>query len=172
MQTELNYILAVDRLRSEAAELFSAFAGSPEKITKLASVIKNLKAASPQKEMVLQSARAIEVGVYRGSIVLGWAAVIDAYQHKVFDDQTMVRDFFSTLNCPIIHLELYREKYAERNFLDIARKTGLTTKADYNELVGMLNERNACAHPSDRWPTLNEATGYLDKVVRHINSVN
>lgn len=172
MQNEVKYVVAADNFRKDAIELFAPFSGSPTKVLKLENSIRSLSASAPQREMVMQAARAAENQVYRGSIVLAWAAVIDAVQNYIFNSDSNRNAFFSCNGRNEISLEIYRERFGERDSLDVAKKAGLINKQTHKELVAMLDERNACAHPSDRWPTINEATGFIDKTVRHINAFN
>lgn len=56
--------------------------------------------------------------------------------------------------------------------IEAARKLGLCTKTFMKALHGLLNKRNECAHPSDFFPDLNEALGYLSEIFKRIETLN
>jgi hypothetical protein len=48
---------------------------------------------------------------------------------------------------------------------------GLCEKSERKALLGVLNKRNECAHPSDFYPGLNESLGYFSELLKRIETL-
>jgi hypothetical protein len=121
-----------------------------------------------QDDMFRQSLRSIESGVFRGAIVLCWAATVDYLQ------EFAASDGFAKLNAArpkwsdISTLEELREKHAEAQQVEAMRAAGYLTKAEKHAFDGLRTRRNECAHPSNYFPSLNEALGYFSEAIQRI----
>ncbi len=60
------------------------------------------------------------------------------------------------------------EYVPERQFVEVLRDRGLATKNEVAALVGLLQRRNECAHPSGYLPGINETLGYLAEILQRI----
>ena len=61
-----------------------------------------------------------------------------------------------------------REYVPERQLVEVTQNLGLSTKTQMKGLVGLLDRRNECAHPSDYYPQLNETLGYVSELLQRI----
>ena len=51
------------------------------------------------------------------------------------------------------------------------KSTGLTSKTVTKALLGLLNKRNECAHPSEYYPGLTETLGYVTELLQRIEAI-
>jgi hypothetical protein len=51
------------------------------------------------------------------------------------------------------------------------QKVGLCGKTVTKDLMGLLNKRNECAHPSDYNPELNETLEYISEILNRLKSL-
>ncbi len=52
--------------------------------------------------------------------------------------------------------------------IEAARDVGLCRKNEVKALLGLLNKRNECAHPSDFYPGLNHTLGFVSELLQRI----
>jgi hypothetical protein len=60
------------------------------------------------------------------------------------------------------------ESVPERQLIEALKDLGLATKNEVAALVGLLQRRNECAHPSNYFPKVNETMGYLAEIIQRI----
>jgi len=118
-----------------------------------------------QDDLIRQSLRCVEVGVFRGAHVLSWAAVMDYLHEWLFLDGfkkiLAVRPNWKGIST----LEELRGNYSEFQIIDAFRDCGYCSKSMEKALKGLLGTRNECAHPSDYYPDLNTTLGYISEVI-------
>lgn len=117
-----------------------------------------------QDELLKQSLRCVEHALYRAAHVMAWAAMMDFLEEKMAADKLKrvrrLRPKWSTSS-----IQDLREDIAEYHLVAITRDLGLCSKNEVKTLHGMLNDRNECAHPSDFHPGLDEALGYISRIL-------
>ncbi len=64
-----------------------------------------------------------------------------------------------------------REYVNEYQLVEACQDLGLSTKNEVKALLGLLNKRNECAHPSNYYPQLNETLGYISEVIQRIKTL-
>jgi hypothetical protein len=72
---------------------------------------------------------------------------------------------------PYSTVEDLRENVNEFQLIDACRDLGLASKNDVKALHGLLNKRNECAHPSEFFPGLNDALGYISEILMRIEKL-
>lgn len=65
-------------------------------------------------------------------------------------------------------MEELREKYPEHQIVEVTRDVGLCQENETKALLGLLNKRNECAHPSEFYPGLNETLGFVSELLKRI----
>lgn len=123
-----------------------------------------------QSDMLRQALRCVEVGVFRGAHVLAWAALADYLQRRA------EQDGFSALNAKypkwsISSLDDLRDSIGEHNLIEGLHGAGLLTKGEKKSLLALLNKRNECAHPTDYFPDLNQALGFVSECIGRIDAL-
>jgi hypothetical protein len=171
-RTAQQIIEGVFAFERDAHNLLGAFETAPSRVISLADTrrqigILNLK----QTELLEEAVVAIEHGLYRPAIVMGWAAFMDFLQ------EMMASDGFTRLHQErpawakhTTLLEL-REGQTEFAMLDAARDLRLVTKSEHKSLHGLLSKRNESAHPSGYKPGLNEALGYISELLNRVPTI-
>ena len=61
--------------------------------------------------------------------------------------------------------------YVEHQIIESTEAIGLCEKSERKALLGLLNKRNECAHPSDFYPGLNESLGYFSELLKRIETL-
>jgi len=152
---------------SDVQKQFAAYEGSSTRVFNLKETYDDLAGLSHhQKSLFSQAMTAIEVGLFRAAVVLAWAGFIDVLEAKLSSDGWVkANSVWPTF--PISKtLEELRESYTEHAFIILGKECGLYGKQTMNTLHGALSERNQCAHPGNADPGMNEALGYVSKLLK------
>jgi hypothetical protein len=166
---------ALERWRRVAAEFALAAhevlgraETAPSRIITLdASYARLEKLSLQQDELLRQALRCVEHQLYRAAHVMAWSAFMDFLEEKLAaDGLAAVRA--ARPKWPAAATELLREGVNEYQLIEVAHAVGLCTKNQTKALLGLLNKRNECAHPSVYFPNLNEALGYITEIMQRI----
>lgn len=158
-------------LQADLATHLGQVETSPARVITVEKTLHTLTALNvSQKDLLIQAVQCIQFGVFRASIVLAWAGIVDYVQ------QRLAVDGFKQLNSvrpnwKITDTEDLRERFTEYAIIEAARYAGLYGKNMMKTLHGHLHTRNQAAHPSGYDPGLNEALGYLSDLLQHIRRV-
>lgn len=165
--------LAGDMGRSAAAFLsdvqkqFAKFEGSSTRVITLRETYDELAGLSQyQKSLFAQSMTAIEAGLFRAAVVLAWAGFVDVLETKLASDGWVKVNSIRPTFAMTRTLEEVRESLTEHAFVILGKECGLYGKGTMNTLHGALAERNQCAHPGNPDPGMNEALGYVSKLLK------
>jgi hypothetical protein len=158
------------RLEAEARAILAKHEATPERVVTLEQSYDKLDALSiDQDELFREALRATESGLFRAAHVLAWAGLIDFLHHYLWDNfqaELAVERPKWTVNAA----EDLRD-YTDHQVIE----TGKIVKAYSNPMMkalhGLLNTRNECAHPSDFYPALNDALGYLSSLLQRIKTL-
>jgi hypothetical protein len=96
-----------------------------------------------------------------------WAGFMDFLEEKLASDG-LVKVRAARPAWKGKDVEEMREHVSEHQLVEVAQVIGLCTKNQTKALLGLLNKRNECAHPSNYHPNLNEALGYISEVISRI----
>jgi len=98
---------------------------------------------------------------------MAWAGFMDYLEEKIavdnFDKLRKARP-----NWSIKTIEDLREHAPEYQIVEACKDIGLCSRNETRALLGLLNKRNECAHPSDYFPDLNEGLGFISEVLHRI----
>lgn len=123
-----------------------------------------------QDDLMKQALRCIEEGLYRAAHVMAWAAFMDFLEEKYQSDGLVklraARSAWKGKN-----IEEVREYVNEYQLVEASQDLGLNTKNEVKALLGLLNKRNECAHPSNYYPQLNDTLGYISEILQRIQTL-
>lgn len=162
----------IAELEVEARTILGTHEATPERVITLEQSYAALtKLSISQDELFREALRAVEFGLFRAAHVLAWAGFIDYLHNYLWDRyEAELRQERSKWN-----LQSAEDLRDHADFQVI--ETGKVVKAYSNTLMkalhGSLNTRNECAHPSEYYPDLNDALGYvsgLSKRVAHLQA--
>lgn len=162
---------SVELFRAEAEKILGFSEESVHRTAELSASYARIEQLSlEQADMLKQSLRCVEVGVYRAAHVLAWATVADYLQHF------LQADGFSAINAKypawnIKSLDDVRDTIGEYNLIEGMFRAGLISKAEKKALHSLLNKRNECAHPSEYFPDLNQSLGYVSECISRLTGL-
>jgi hypothetical protein len=121
-----------------------------------------------QDEMMRESLRCAEHGLNRAAYVMSWAACVDLIKEKLASDG-LIKLRAQRPNWPQnADVSELAEKFPEYQLIEALKAVGLVGRGEMNALIGLLQRRNECAHPTGYVPTLNETLGYISEVIQRI----
>ncbi|MEM1087136.1 MAG: hypothetical protein AAGH90_05355 [Pseudomonadota bacterium] len=123
-----------------------------------------------QVDLMRQSLRCIEHGIFRAAHVMCWAATADFLQELCAADG-FVRILAVRSKWTLTDIESLRETCTEYALIEAMKAADIITKSDMKGLHGLLNRRNECAHPSDVFPDFNQSLGYVGENIARMKSV-
>lgn len=107
----------------------------------------------------------LENELYRSGIILAWAGHFHVFSEVCYqkheNDIRAARPKWTFKD-----LADLKERFAEAQFLTVAKEVKFTTNAKLRILDGQLSLRNQCAHPTLYRPSMNAAIGYVDEMIR------
>ena len=114
-----------------------------------------------------QALRCVEQRLFRAAHVMAWAAFMDFLEEKLASDGlAKVRAARPAWKAHSV--EELREHQPEYQIVEVTQAVGLCGKSEAKALLGLLNGRNECAHPSSYYPQLNETLGYISQLLQRI----
>jgi hypothetical protein len=120
-----------------------------------------------QDGLIRQALRCIENALFRAAHVMAWAGFIDFVEEKLASDG-LKKLRQARPNWRIKTMVELRERVPEYQLIEACRDVGLCSKNETKALLGLLNKRNECAHPSNYFPGLNESLGYISELLQRI----
>lgn len=157
--------------RQEAHKILGVHEESLSRVVLLKKTYEDLgKLSIQQDDLFRQALRCCEKELHRAAHVMAWAAFMDFLEEKLSSDNfKKVR--IACPNWKFGSVEELREKIAEYQIIESTKKVGLCGKNQTNALLGLLNKRNECAHPSNFYPGLNETLGYISEIFQRIKTI-
>lgn len=143
----------------ESRRVLSRIESSGERLITIEDAYKELTSLNiKQDELIRESLRCIEVGLFRAAHVLAWSAMSDFLSN-------LLASKFKKENDAI------REQFNDNRMLEQLRTNGLITKSLEKSLKGLLNKRDECGHPSDYFPELDQTLGYVREILSRISYI-
>lgn len=123
-----------------------------------------------QDDLMKQALRCAESGLYRAAHVMAWAAFMDFLEEK-YQSDGLVKLRAARTSWRGKNIEEMREYVNEFQLVEASQDLGLCRKNEVKALLGLLNKRNECAHPSNYYPQLNDTLGYISEVLQRITTL-
>lgn len=158
-------------LRKEAHDILAVLESSASRLVLLERSYSQLGILSiRQDDLLRQALRCVENELFRAAHVMAWAAFMDFLEEKIAGDK-LVRLRSARPTWKANSVEELRENVVEFQLIEASRDLGLIGKTEMKALHGLLNKRNECAHPSNYFPGLNEALGYVSEILQRIKTL-
>ncbi len=169
-----NYDLVsrIEAFKGEIHDLLSKHETSSSRVYHLTTTYNQLKGLSlNQDDLCRQALRCAEHELYRSAHVMVWAAFMDFLEHILaVDGLKKLHSNYPSL-AQFKSIEDLRENVSEHTLIEIGRKLQLLGKTQSKALLGLLNKRNECAHPSTYYPGFNETLGYISEVFKRMEQL-
>ncbi len=122
--------------------------------------------ALEQDELLKDSLRAAEAGLFSASHTLGWGGLVD-FLYKPFTVDAVNN------KRPRWRLESLEELHAkpDSQLIDVGKEIGYYGESIRKTLQGLLNDRNRCSHGSGYSPVLDDVQGFLSKIFHVITDL-
>lgn len=160
----------VSDLEAEARDILGQHEASQDRVVFLENSYEALSDLSvEQDELFREALRATELGLYRAAHVLAWAGFVD-FLHKYLWNNFEPDILAARPNWTLADSESFRD-HADYQVIEAAKVAGVYGNTLMKALHGLLNTRNECAHPSEFFPDLNDALGYLSSLMKRIDSL-
>ncbi len=155
-------------LEVDARSLLGKYEAAPERVVTLEQSYDRLSALSvDQDELFREALRAVEAGLFRAAHVLAWAGFVD-FLHNYLWDHYRAGLVTERPKWSLTSAEDLREQ-TDHSVIEAGRQISAYSKTPMKALHGLLNTRNECAHPSDFFPDLNDALGYMSSLFKRID---
>jgi hypothetical protein len=171
--SDLDWIAKANRFEANAHKILGVHEGSKKsRVVLLEEMYNRLGLLSlKQDDLFRQALRCAENGLYRAAHVMAWAACMDYIQKKLAEDGLQsVRRARPTWQGS--NIDEMAEYVPERQLVEVLKDVGFLTKNQVAALVGLLQRRNECAHPTAYLPGLNETLGYLSELLQRIETLS
>jgi hypothetical protein len=165
------WIEKVKSFETDAHKILSIHESSKSRLIILEDTYKRLTALSlRQDDLLKQALRCIESNLFRAAHVMAWAGFMDFIEDKICSDGSIKLKGVRP-NWKFTSIDELRELVPEYQIIEVTRELKLCTKTQVKALIGMLNKRNECAHPSIYYPGLNESLGYISEILQRITNL-
>lgn len=161
----------LERVRSferEAHSILSRHEAAPSRVVLLDQSYKRLSGLSiVQDELFREALCCVENELFRAAHVMAWAGFMDYLENKVAQQGFAKLQQYRP-NWKLKSVEDLREQVPEYQLIEAFSDIGFVTKNEKKALLGLLNKRNECAHPSNYSPGLNETLGFISELLQRI----
>lgn len=136
----------------------------------------HLELNNPQKLLLAETCRCVEVGAYRAANVMAWSLAFDYIRQWVFDNQlvqfnqALTTQYQKNHPDPIVEYEefLTRDNLGEYVVLDAMKGAKIIRGKLFDQLNHYLRERNKYAHPNFAEPTVSKTNSYIQHLIEII----
>jgi len=152
----------------EAHLILSRHETAPSRVVLLEQSYKRLSGLSIiQDELFREALRCVENELFRAAHVMAWAGFMDYLENRVAQGG-LPKLKQCRPNWKVKSIEDLREQVPEYQLIEAFSDIGFVTKNEKKSLLGLLNKRNECAHPSNYSPGLNETLGFISELLQRI----
>lgn len=166
-----NVLERVKNFENEVHSILGIHETSPSRIVILERTYKELKGLNLFQDVLFRQALCcVENNLFRAAHVMAWAGFMDFLEEKIASDG------FKKLkkirkNWKFINIDDLREKVSEYQLIVACKELRITNNKEKNIIIGLLNKRHECAHPSSYSPSLNEILGYISELLKRIERI-
>jgi len=161
-----DWITRAVRARRAAHRVLAQHESAASRVILLEDLTKSLSGTPVDvQDYFSEAISCLERQLYRSGMVLAWAGhfhVLSEVCYQVYEAEIRrIRPKWQFND-----LAELKENFAEAQFLVAAKDAKFITRAKLRILDGQLSQRNQCAHPTLYRPSMNEAIGYVDEMIR------
>jgi hypothetical protein len=162
----LDWTRRANSARRAAHLALSRHEAAASRVVLLEDLAKSLSGAPVDvQDYFSEAVRCIEFELYRSSIVLAWAGFFYLFSEALYSrHEADIRA--KRQSWKFTDLAELREEAAESHLLIVAKDVKFISNPIRRIYDGQLSTRNQCAHPTLYRPSLNEAIGFTDNMIR------
>lgn len=162
----LEWISKARKAQRAGHQVLAFHESAASRVVLLEDLVKKLSGAPIDvQEYFRESARCLEHGLFKASIVFSWTGHFSVFAEYLYaQHESDIRSLRSKWNFK--DLTELKEQFSESQILDVGKEVKFINRAQLRVLQGQLSQRNQCAHPTMYQPSLNAAIGYVDEMVR------
>jgi ribosomal protein S18 len=171
VQTVHSILARTRAFEKEAHEILSRAESAVSRVITLEDSYKKLSGLTiKQDELFRQALRCTEHGLFGAAHVMAWAGFMDFIEEKL-SVRKMKKLRSVRPNWNYATMEELREYVSEYQIIETLKDVGLCRKNEVKALLGLLNKRNECAHPTEFYPLLNETLGFISELLQRIETL-
>ena len=161
----LNWASRARRAERAAHMALARHDGASSRVILLEDLAKSLSGAPVDvQDYFSEAICCIENKLYRSSIFVGWAGFFHVFSESLLSkEEVAIRA--KRPNWKFDDLSELKE-CGESHLLNVAKDVKYINKATRRIYDGQLSTRNQCAHPTLYRPSMNEAIGFVDNMIR------
>jgi hypothetical protein len=165
------WVEKANKFKREAHSILCIPETSKHRIITLEKTYKKLTSLSiEQDDLFRQSLTCFEKECFRAAHVMAWSAFMDFVEHKLCEDGCKkIKKNRPKWN--IKNVDDLRDVGSEYQIIEAIRSVSLCSKTEEKALLGLLNKRNECAHPSNFYPELNDTLGYITELLKRLETL-
>ncbi len=123
-----------------------------------------------QDDLFQEAIKAAEHECYRAGIVMAWAAFMSLFEDILFGKRVELQALRPRWT--LSSVDELRENYPEHQLIDAARELKIVSRTQGKALLGLLNKRNECAHPTGYKPEVDETLGFFHELLQRIKQIS
>ncbi len=155
----------------DAHKILGVQEASQYRVINLENSYKDLQLLSlKQDDLFRQALTCVERECFRAAHVMAWAGFMDFIEEKIFEDGGEKIKSVRT-KWHLNSVESLREEINEYQIIQSLQEINLCVKSETKALLGLLNKRNECAHPTNYFPGLNDTLGYISELILRVKSL-
>jgi hypothetical protein len=166
-----NFLARAHTFGDEARRILAKHEAAVSRVITVEDTYRTLTGLSlHQDELFREALECVEKQLLRAAHVMAWAGFMDYLEEK------MMSEYLAEIKAArpkwsISSIEDLREQATEYQLIEVCREVKLLGKNEGKALLGLLNKRNECAHPSNYAPGLNETLGFISELLSRINTL-
>ena len=171
MQILQDLLSRVHVFENEAHSILARHEAAVSRVITLEDTYRRLTGLSlRQDELFREALKCVENRLFKAAHVMAWAGFMDYLEEKM-TSKYLAKIKAARPKWSISSIEDLREQATEHQLIEVCRKVKLLSKNEEKALLGLLNKRNECAHPSNYDPGLNETLGFISELLSRINTL-
>jgi hypothetical protein len=161
-----DWTIRAGKARRAAHFALSRHESAPSRVVLLEDLAKALSGSPVDvQDYFSEAICCIENKLYRSSVVVGWAGFFNLFSVALYaNHEAEIRA--KRTNWTFNDLTELTETRTENDLLVVAKDVKFINNPTRRIYDGQLSTRNQCAHPTLYRPSMNEAIGFVDRMIR------
>lgn len=169
MQILQDLMSRIHVFENEAHSILARHEAAVSRVITLEDTYKRLSGLSlRQDELFREALKCVENRLFKAAHVMAWAGFMDYLEEKMMSEY-LVEIKAARPKWSISSIDDLREQATEYQLVEVCRQVKFLSRNEEKALLGLLNKRNECAHPSNYEPGLNETLGFISELLSRIN---
>jgi hypothetical protein len=158
-------VSSVRRFEKEAAKLLANFDGAvaARAFNAHEALVEVNGLSIEQSDSLKQAVRCVEHNLYRAAFVMAWTAVADLLLVLAIKNEPEIKT--ARPKWKFEDKASLSDAFGDHAIVEALKEAKVISKGQMKSLHGLLHRRNQCAHPSDYFPSADEALGYIREAI-------